>query len=71
MSRASNWEEFELKFGKESKGEDDEEDVEKEEGRGRERLIVERGDELGLKILFPNPLYPWKLKWRLDTMAFN
>ena len=45
MSRASNWEEFELKFGKESKGEDDEEDVEKEDGRGRERLIVERGDE--------------------------
>ena len=34
-----------LKFGKESKGEDDEEDVEKEDGRGRERLIVERGDE--------------------------
>ena len=34
-----------LKFGRESKGGEDEEDVEKEDGRGSERLITERGDE--------------------------
>jgi hypothetical protein len=45
VSKESNWEEFELKFGRESKGGEDEEDVEKEDGRGSERLIAERGDE--------------------------
>ena len=46
MSEQSNWEVFELKFGREPKVDgEDEEDVEKEDGRGSERLIVERGVE--------------------------
>jgi len=45
VSKEINWEEFELKFGRESKGGEDEEADEKEDGRGSERLIAERGDE--------------------------
>ena len=44
-----------MEFGKEFKGEYDEADDEKEDGRGRERLIIERWDEFGLKILFQIP----------------